>query len=248
MPLTFRQFLKEQQDAAEQRVDPKTFNLKNLFRELNLQMRTELPDYLPVTFGKPPKRASGVTSAMINRETKRIDTSTIKIVIRDMSWPLQRLRGCLAHEMVHAALFFDNINDGHGFRFMARLRELESRAGFKIPLDDKIDDEQHAEMIKKRVAFIFGQDPLGKYVIGLFTPNLTPDDLQKGAAAVDFLTIKRRFKFVMFGYALTPLANRFTVGRKIDVQKNAFYALPPEQVKWVNPQQLITHTGQLPTF
>lgn len=264
MPRSFRQFLKEQAQADEQRIDPKTFNLKALYHDLNIKLCDgALPDNIPVSFGKPPKGASGITYCKVtkNRITRQITTieGSISIVIESRPWTIEKLCGVLAHEMIHAYLNVKNMHehDYHGVYFVSTLARWKARAGFDIPLKHQTSEEEFREGPKKRVAFLLYKRTDGNFGFALLSPNLTPDDMATGRSFVDFFT-KRGYPFAMFGYGLTSLANLYTIQRGIAPKPNRFGRLVPREPKFamvpmndvslLNPQQIIHHVGQLPQF
>lgn len=258
MPRSFRQFLKENPD----RIDPKTYNLRWLYHELNYQMKCGLPDNLPVRFGKPPKNATGVTRAngLVRKDgTHQIDFSSIVIEIRPEPFTPDQLKGILAHEMVHASLFHDNVRGaGHDYRFIARMRQFQAHVSFTIPLSDEMDDERRAAMPKKRASMILYQKQDDSYGISFFTPNLSPDDIRFGQILIDDYFMKKlNCKFAMFAYALSGLASKLPIQRglapvikngKIKPRFPTLYNLPKTDLGLINPQQIIHHAGSLPQF
>jgi hypothetical protein len=251
MPRRFSEFIREQSEN-ETRIDPATFNLQALFRDLNQRVfDNQLPADLPVTFGKVSKDAAAQTHCQTTtwRRGRRgpvfkseSDLSTLKIVCMNAPWELEELKGILAHEMIHALLTW----------FMAYRARLEAKAGFKIPLthdNNLVTPVDTKPVEKKRVAFLLAQDRKGQYVYRLFTPNnVTPNDILNIQSMFRHLTLNLKYPFAAFGISDTLLTRTIPVSRKINPKDFGIYYLPNNDLSHLVPRQIITHVGTLPRF
>ncbi len=151
---SFLEHLHEQDALVDEKIDPRTFDLPALYRELNRTLfGGELLD-VPITFGRLAKRTTGVTKGSFdpatynrrmplwyNRQHAKVDPTSITVTIAPFTFPLTTLRGVVAHEMVHVHNFQHHEIDPvpHGPKFHATLRRAQAKADFPIPLVDTSD-------------------------------------------------------------------------------------------------------------
>jgi hypothetical protein len=216
---TFRQYLFEE-DA---RIDPKTFNLRDIFLAFNgVYFGGELPANIPVKFGTCPKGAAGVTNAVMTRKAGtprwmgRINPDSISITIQSRPFRQDKLYGILIHEMIHAWLMYNNINESHGPRFMAKLHDLQRKVSFTIPVKDSIEDEERGQ--EKSCGFLCGEDRNGRMFIALFTQKALGDSnaIRRAQTIIEYMISPyHKAKWAAFGFCTTSLVELMTVQRAV---------------------------------
>lgn len=216
---TFAQFLTEAADDT--RIDPASFNLTTLYHALNQQcFGGVLHDY-PIRWGRTPKGVSGVTNGKMTRKVgmplfmATVDPASIAITINPHEYVLSRLKGIVAHEMVHAQNMQDNKieRDGHGGYFHMALRAAQQHADFTIPLADKMDELEKTRLVAKPVKVLCGAKRDGSTFVSLYTPNLNPESTAKLTDNVSHFVKYNYFAWLVFADGTSTLASELPVQR-----------------------------------
>jgi len=232
-----------------------SYDLKTLYRELNTKLFDGgLPD-IPITFGKPPqKNQTAVTLYSTIRPRgpggtlfTRTVPGSIRVVISPHTYEHDVLVGLVAHEMVHVWCAHNNSHerDMHGVWFMSKLREVQRKAGFTIPLTHNTEDDEHGA--PREVAFIAGVRN-GQRGVSLLskTSASKPDSLMVAQAICIAQVEKGGYAWAAYGMCKTPLANTLPVSRDLNLKKlPARYKL--DSFKLLNVQRLFFTQGT-PTF
>lgn len=221
---TFRQFL------SEERIDPETYNLFYLYRVLNDELFDgQLPLGMEVKFGTVPKPAVAQCDAKVRKRGRQMDVipGTISITVSRRMFDEEKLKGLLVHEMIHAWFFVNNRPDvSHGYEFLHKLRELQTKVPYKIPLTDSDNDpeEFRSDQIKE-VGIVLVDRPGGKISFALVNPKVLSAMKDKLPEMVkDFLNYNSsRATGVQIGLAKTHIANSIPVQRKADRLTNLNY-------------------------
>ena len=94
--------------------------------------------------------------------------------------------GILVHEMIHVwMLVQNNIGEMHGTEFMAKLRELEAKVTFKIPVTEKMSNRELTDpSTTKKIGVLYMQKKDGQYVYAILSEKAAREGLPE---------IQRRF-------------------------------------------------------
>jgi hypothetical protein len=129
-------------------IDPEQIDLASEYRKLNQKLFDgELPD-VPLRW-MTSRRAGGWVRGVHHRDTNTIEITELAISSL-MKRNYEDFLGILAHEMVHVYWLAKKVNCGHNLFFKAKLREVEAKAGFKIPLEDDITGLELSDAAKDK--------------------------------------------------------------------------------------------------
>ena len=159
----------------EGQIDPLTYNLPKLYKELNTTLfGNELPHDIKIYFKKLPKRIAGLTIAarLGKGNWARLIPGTIEIQIDPREFAEDVLKGVVAHEMIHAYLM--NKNDfkiNHEGAFLVKLHQIRKLAKFDIPISHTTSADEFAQAEEKETAALVVQDPNGTLRVGIYSLN-----------------------------------------------------------------------------
>jgi len=119
------------------------------------------------------KWAAAVPLRLRDQYTSLVPGSMILQISNTFKRTPEIIDGFLLHEMVH--VFFNHageFNENHGYKFLAKLREISKLSGIRIPLKDNTEDEELTnDMVLKAVGVILIKKE-GTYSFRLLTPKL----------------------------------------------------------------------------
>ncbi len=178
---SFSTFLREWIEDDE-RINPETFNIGYMFTEINRTVfDNALPGDIPVRFGKVPRGSTGICQYKVRRRvgasisSRETIEGSLEIVIAPLKFTAKKLKGILAHEMIHALLALRNTHEAnaHGIYFQGARAKYEKIAGFPIPLTDTVDVDEYVDSDYK-TSLLMVCDFNGKVAFGNFAKKNTP--------------------------------------------------------------------------
>lgn len=231
-------------------INPKSFNLLALYNELNKFLFNSALPKIPVSFKKLPKGIAGLTQIKTIKTGNNIrfgvtipDTLTIDISPR--SYSLEVLKGVLAHEMIHAEILLSgDIKTFHGGEFERRRRELERKAGFKIPIDHKSDESEFAEDDKKQtgVLLLYHTDRINIILIPAKSVLSVADKLEKNIKSNMSLNFSPKIIRAKFGAATTHYPSIYKITNSFNPDrfyKSNIYKITSQQADGVKFDKLL---------
>ena len=240
----FRDFL------IEKRIAHASTSLQALYRELNQHLFNGELENVPVAFGKSPKGSAGITRsrAQVLRGVPRwaggmkTIPGSITVTINAYDYEEEVLRGILAHEMVHVWTAQNNKHDTnqHGMYFLSKLREIQAKAPFKIPVSHESETAEFGPA--KDVVFIAGSRSGMRYLC-LYTSNVlsASDTVSNAQKQLDTLTKHNRFDWAACGVAKTSLAGVYPIRRELKTLVKGGYTV--KTFTDLNVQKLIAVNG-----
>lgn len=232
----FRSYLKEE------RVNPETFNLYYFYNELNRTIfDNELSSSITVNWKKLPRGTSGQCNYKVLRKTlggRVIRTETvpdsIEINIASLKFTEEKLKGILAHEMIHALIAQrdEHEREQHGPLFMNYLRKFQTKCSFTIPVSDEIDIEEYSDSdYRETVLLIFGK-PNNGVSFGNFTKSIDTQLLS------DWIIEKEKSGYLSWGIVVraksvlsVPAQRNFTRNRTFWIIKS-FEEIKSGKILW----------------
>lgn len=249
-------------------IDPKTFNLTNLYQELNRNLfHGELEDH-PIQWNKIiSKQYVGITNAKIkvppgtpkwmHPYRAKLVPGSIKITICPYHFPLDMLKGIVAHEMIHALTFqlqqFDS--DAHGEWYTNHWHIAKQQAVFDIPF--KHTDVSDVRLLGNRtpqpVSFVlyFGKS----YNLSFYPKNFfTTVNLTSTSSRLRIALERKQIEWYVIGTAVSMSAISKTILRKFDGRGFTYKSITPQDLDRITvlaqegpvPDPLITQTPQTP--
>jgi len=95
------------------------------------------------------KNRGGVAMAMINRQTKEIRPTEIRLSVY-MKMDRARFDAIMLHEMIHIWQFVNHLNDGHGSHFLSMRRTVSAKSGVDILMTEEIETQEVSEDIQSK--------------------------------------------------------------------------------------------------
>lgn len=248
-------------DTSE-RIDPKTFDISKLYDDMNRDIFGGQLPKVPITFGKVPKEASGITRAKVDPTTlnrrvpkrfayrqAKVVPESIHVIMQSLPFSYETLRGLVVHEMVHVHNFVNHEIDvpSHGPHFHRRLREAQSRADFTIPLTDTSDTSERFSA-PKRVGFLVGERTSDKKLtVSLFTPSLMSNLIYRSHINRLAHALITRCRWVAAGIGRTSLHGAIPVARSLTPVGGIKYWLPRvEGADVITPETVLVSIGDVP--
>lgn len=128
--------------------------IRKWYNEFNIILfNNELPHNIPFKFNRSKKYAAQVNSVVLKRTINgRAEYDYDSVVIKHISFSKlhiktdEAFKGILVHEMIHIWLLSHNIpftsggDKSHGIEFMDKLKEVQAKVSFKIPLTEEVDN------------------------------------------------------------------------------------------------------------
>lgn len=134
----FKEFL------TEERIDPATFDLPKLYRDLNKKYFSDsLPKKIRVEFSKI--RSIGLAS--VDAPGGVINPNSYRIQIRPRTYTMESLIDTLLHEMIHIQLFTEgDLDHDHYGKFETYRKKLSALAGINISISHTADVDELPEV------------------------------------------------------------------------------------------------------
>jgi hypothetical protein len=143
----------------EEYVDIHKVNFKQMYDEFNRKyFENKLPN-IPILI-KPLKGVGArviVTGIRSKNTVLSIDRMEISSFLKSS---LERYNGLILHEMIHVYIshvlgrFLDFGDPSHGVYFKEKLKELNSKTPFEIPLLDELDSREVSALVKNKKLYI----------------------------------------------------------------------------------------------
>ena len=214
----------------EGQIDPLTYHLPKLYKELNAMLfGNELPQDIPVSFKKLPKRIAGIchASKVTSYGRSTLVPGTIKIEIDPRQYPEDALKGILAHEMIHAWLYLRNdFKTNHDGLFLIKLYEIRKKANFSISIDHTTSAEELDGVEDKTTVALIAQYPDGRISVGIYALNSLQSGLNDAKRFADGNVkgqISPHLTRVRYGTLTSKLHNMMPVQRVFNVNKIKMY-------------------------
>lgn len=220
------------QIIVEDRIEPGSFNLQSMYDEINFKIwKGELPK-VPLSFKKTPKGLTAFCSGKSLNGKLVPDSAFIQIDPRKFEY--DKLKGLLAHEMIHLEFFLrDNFKEGHGLGFESRRIAYSHRLGLEIPKTDNLFDADEYEEVTQQVGYLVFYFEGRKPTVALISPKLAEQHQVALRVVADFLIKKDSLAFggrmthAKLVIGSSPLSRKNPVSRTIDpmrIDKAKFYA------------------------
>ena len=218
---------------ADDLVDYKTINLKQLYDEYNKSLFDgELPD-IDVIWANT-KGHGGRSYATVKKQYgKVIDVIPNKIDIsRRYRKTEKEYRAVLIHEMIHVYLYMNKDLSTHGTTFKNKAKELSGKVGFEIPLVDKNSDDRLdiSGVSTKPVLAMLKERNDSTYWIAFFQNNPNIYNYVASACRVANKSWGERGDAVYLIKTESPLQHRYTVKRTFS-HKLQLQSITPEGAK-----------------
>lgn len=172
----------------EEYVDIQKVNFKQMYDEFNRKyFENKLPN-IPILI-KPLKSFGGRVLVFGYPKSNKVGHIIGLHMSSFLKSSLERYKAILAHEMIHVyvhsvlGIFQDEGDPSHGKHFKEKLRELNTKTPFKIPLGDELDDreEEVSDSVKRKKYYVvirIDNTKQNDKKINIFSKELNFDELE----------------------------------------------------------------------
>lgn len=241
-------------------IDPQTYNLSTLYDELNRDIFLSELDVHPITWAKKiSKQFVGITRCSIRvppntpkwrmYDVATVTPGSITITICPYRFPLDQLKGIVAHEMIHALNFQTNQleRNSHGLIFSRRWKAAQQRAPFTIPhihtnvRDISMAGNQTAPQISFIVYYTNNKFHLSFYPKYFFT---SPSRVERVTEHLQRALARKSIEWYVIGTAVSLATLNRTIQRTFKGRGYTFPSLSSTELDHIS---VLRQEGPVPT-